>query len=79
MPSAQQPLLPEGDNQLFDIIQAILAVLKDKDIPVCVVGEIALNYYNVPRIVHVRPSDLRCKPLCPLTLNVGCRALRTRS
>lgn len=31
----------------------LLGLLQDAGIDVCVVGEVALNYYNVPRIIHV--------------------------
>ncbi|OJD20445.1 hypothetical protein ACJ73_08219 [Blastomyces percursus] len=36
----------------FPDIYLLLSILKDASIPVCVVREFALNYYNVPRIVH---------------------------
>jgi hypothetical protein len=31
----------------------LLRVLEDGGITCCLVGELALNYYNVPRVVHV--------------------------
>ena len=34
-------------------IQYVLRLLQDANITVCVVGELALNYYNVPRVIHV--------------------------
>ncbi|KZF23720.1 hypothetical protein L228DRAFT_122819 [Xylona heveae TC161] len=37
---------------ILQIIKTTLAALKNADIPACLVGEIALNYYNVPRVVH---------------------------
>ncbi|KAL4918675.1 hypothetical protein BDW62DRAFT_210294 [Aspergillus aurantiobrunneus] len=37
---------------LIYFIKQILFALRERDIPVCVIGEIALNYYNVPRVVH---------------------------
>lgn len=37
----------------MNLIKPILFALKERDIPACVIGEIALNYYNVPRVVHV--------------------------
>ncbi|KAK2797611.1 hypothetical protein FQN50_009124 [Emmonsiellopsis sp. PD_5] len=48
----------------FEDICLLLAFLQEADIPVCVVGEFALNYYNAPRIVHdlelcVRVNDLK--------------------
>ena len=36
----------EGLESVFDILTV-------HDIPVCLIGELALNYYNVPRVVHV--------------------------
>lgn len=47
----------------FPEIRDVLVLLQDADIPVCIVGEFALNYYNVPRVVHVGPfvqSPLDC-------------------
>lgn len=38
---------------IINLIKPILSTLKERDIPACVIGEIALNYYNVPRVVHV--------------------------
>lgn len=35
------------------VLNSVLATLQKENIPVCVVGEVALNYYNVPRVVHV--------------------------
>lgn len=32
---------------------AIVNALKSKSIPVCIIGELALNYYNVPWVIHV--------------------------
>ncbi len=37
----------------FEDIRVLLALLLEAHIPVCIVGELALNYYNAPRIVHV--------------------------
>ncbi|KAL2817970.1 hypothetical protein BDW59DRAFT_152297 [Aspergillus cavernicola] len=37
---------------IINLIKPILFALEERDIPACVVGEIALNYYNVPRVVH---------------------------
>ncbi|PKX98150.1 uncharacterized protein P174DRAFT_499862 [Aspergillus novofumigatus IBT 16806] len=33
-------------------IERVLTNLRSEGIPACVIGEIALNYYNVPRVVH---------------------------
>ena len=38
------------------IIAEVLQLFREIDIPVCLVGEIALNYYNVPRVVNVSNS-----------------------
>jgi len=34
-------------------IQTLVSLLKDAGILSCLVGELALQYYNVPRVVHV--------------------------
>jgi hypothetical protein len=34
------------------LIKHILSGLENTDIPACIIGEIALNYCNVPRVVH---------------------------
>ncbi|OJD19293.1 hypothetical protein AJ78_00742 [Emergomyces pasteurianus Ep9510] len=36
----------------FSQIRRLLGLLQQADIPVCIVGEFALNYYNAPRVVH---------------------------
>lgn len=38
---------------VIDLLKPVLSVLKEKDNLACLIGEIALNYYNVPRVVHV--------------------------
>jgi hypothetical protein len=38
----------ELDNVVKVVEQLVLG-----NIPLCIVGELALNYYNVPRAVHV--------------------------
>lgn len=40
-------------------IDAVFHVLKAHGITACIVGELALNYYNVPRVVHVRGCEHR--------------------
>ncbi|KKZ65773.1 hypothetical protein EMCG_08422 [[Emmonsia] crescens] len=47
----------------FADIRRLLALLQEADIPVCVVGELALNYYNAPRIVHVLELCVRVNDL----------------
>ncbi|DAA78171.1 TPA_exp: Uncharacterized protein A8136_5874 [Trichophyton benhamiae CBS 112371] len=47
----------------FSVMQLLLELLQRAGISVCIVGELALNYYNAPRIVHdlelcVREDDL---------------------
>lgn len=37
----------------FSVMQLLLELLQRAGISVCIVGELALNYYNAPRIVHV--------------------------
>jgi hypothetical protein len=37
----------------LDLLQRVFQVLSQREIPFCIVGELALNYYNVPRVVHV--------------------------
>ena len=37
-------------------IKAAVLILKHHGVPVCIVGELALNYYNVPRVCHVSLS-----------------------
>ena len=37
----------------MQVIGFALQALKYADILTCSVGEIALNYYNVPRVIHV--------------------------
>ncbi|KIX01179.1 uncharacterized protein Z518_08904 [Rhinocladiella mackenziei CBS 650.93] len=37
---------------IINLLKPILSAFKERDIPACVIGEIALNYYNVPRVVH---------------------------
>ena len=41
------------NSPALEIIKAVLSSLQREGIPACVIGEIALNYYNVPRVVHV--------------------------
>lgn len=35
------------------LTHAAILVLKYHDVPACIAGEMALNYYNVPRVCHV--------------------------
>lgn len=34
------------------VLESVLSAIQQANIPVCVIEEIALNYYNVPRVVH---------------------------
>lgn len=52
---------------MIDSLNCVLDLLQDQAIPACVVGVLALNYYNVPRVVHV--SALL--PLCTLSPKIG--------
>ena len=54
----------------FEDVYRLLALLLEADIPVCVVGELALNYYNVPRIVHVGPIPSLVCPYCVLIFSL---------
>lgn len=48
------------------IVKAALQVLTYHGVPCCLVGELALNYYNVPRVLHVRhlpPRSLASRPI----------------
>lgn len=47
------PCMRRKRTDIINLIKPILFALEERDIPACVVGEIALNYYNVPRVVHV--------------------------
>lgn len=40
--------------EVFEVLSSVLSVLRQENVPVCIIGEVALNYYNVPRVVHVR-------------------------
>lgn len=45
---------PQGVDMLFPTaIKAVLRILEHNSIMACLVGELALNYYNVPDVVHV--------------------------
>ena len=43
----------------IEFIGSVFCLLSAHDIPGCIIGEIALNYYNVPRVVHVRDLHLK--------------------
>ncbi|KAJ5164776.1 uncharacterized protein N7500_006606 [Penicillium coprophilum] len=50
------------------VLVSVISILQDAKIPVCVIGELALNYYNVPRVVH----DLEfCVPEASLSTAVS--------
>lgn len=36
------------------VIRKVLDICRRKGISICIVGEVALNYYNVPRAINVR-------------------------
>lgn len=40
-------------ESVLEQIDAVLYMLSTNNIAVCIIGEVALNYYNVPRVVHV--------------------------
>ncbi|KAI9848713.1 MAG: hypothetical protein M1837_006800 [Sclerophora amabilis] len=37
---------------IVDDIRLLMGKFLQADIPICIVGELALNYYNAPRVVH---------------------------
>ena len=53
-PSAMSPGAKPSEMNVLNPVKPLLFSLNEADIPVSVVGEIVLNYYNVPRVVHVR-------------------------
>lgn len=67
MPFTREPPLPEGHYEISEAIQDSISSLQTESIPVCIVGEIALNYYNVPHIVHVCNLNLGTVDLIILT------------
>lgn len=42
----------------YSDVRLLLGLLSEARILVCVVGELALNYYNAPRVVHVCPPSI---------------------
>jgi hypothetical protein len=38
---------------VLQVIKVVVSSLQSEGIPACIIGEIALNYYDVPRVVHV--------------------------
>lgn len=53
-------------------IHVLIQVLSEEAIQYCLVGELGLNYYNVPRIVHVRcHSSMLTTRDCRLTDAAG--------
>jgi hypothetical protein len=40
-------------------LKVALEILEHARIPTCLVGEVALNYYNVPRALHVSNRKYR--------------------
>lgn len=43
----------------FSKVASAIKSIEDEGICVCVLGEVALNYYNVPRVIHVWYSFLQ--------------------
>lgn len=43
------------------IIRTTALILEEQDIPICVTGDIVLNYYNVPRVCHVSHAPCQCR------------------
>jgi hypothetical protein len=40
------------------LLKVALRILEHAGIPTCLVGELALNYYNVPRVLHVKKQSI---------------------
>jgi hypothetical protein len=47
-----------GRYRMYEILKKICDLLKTESIDCCFVGELALNYYNVPRVIHVSTMSL---------------------
>ena len=45
----------------MESLDSVFDLLTVHDIPVCLIGELALNYYNVPRVVHVGGCEPQVK------------------
>jgi hypothetical protein len=39
-------------------LKVALRIFEHAGIPTCLVGELALNYYNVPRVLHVKKQPI---------------------
>ena len=63
--------------ELAEIILTVLELLRQNEVPVCVVGEFALNYYNVPRVINVSFPFLKSS-LALTEHALECRVLRSR-
>ena len=51
---------------VIEHIDSVFHLLDAHGISACIIGELALNYYNVPRVVHV--SDCQQSPGTNLTV-----------
>jgi len=45
-------------------VRFVHEVLESQSVVFCFVGEVALNYYNVPRVIHVGASHPNRLALC---------------
>jgi hypothetical protein len=51
--SDSEPAMGLCEMEVMQIVKLALSTLKAANISACLIGEITLNYYNVPRVVHV--------------------------
>ena len=58
-------------------LKPALRLLEKDGIAVCIVGELALNYYNVPRVVHVSLFPRHHLQSFSKLSFPGCRAVRS--
>ena len=45
----------------IESLESVFDILTLHNIPMCLIGELALNYYNVPRVIHVGGCDPQVK------------------
>jgi hypothetical protein len=44
----------------LDLLQRVFQALSQREIPFCIVGELVLNYYDAPRVVHAGSTSSLC-------------------
>lgn len=52
-------------------LKVALRILEHARIPTCLVGELALNYYNVPRVLRVMNQSFRKLLQTPADVSLG--------